>query len=614
MNQRSRHSVIVLPGTIAPIAAVMFFMLTSLAEATTVTVTNLNDSGAGSLRDALAIANDGDTITFAVTGTITLSSGELLAGHSITISGPGAASLTVNGNANSRVFHVASGTFVTISGLTITKGNAFGSFPDDSGAGIYNDHATATLNNCTISRNSAYTFGGGIFNDHATLTVNGCTLKGNFADNTGGGLYSDGSNGSASASVVDTILAKNSAFSGGAIYNNGNAGTATLEVSTSVLTANSVIADGGAIYNDHASVTLTDCTISGNSADGNGGGGIFNLADNQGTGTIEISSSTLSGNSSNFNGGAVYSMGDNFGTGDVQILNSTLSGNSAVNFGGAVYNRGTFGTAILQIENSTFADNLAQASGDSIYNYIQSGFPGDVTASFVNTIFKTSASGQNFFNNGGTMTSLGYNLGSDDGGGYLTGPGDQINSDPLLGPLQNNGGPTSTQALLAGSSAIDSGNPNFTPPPDYDQRGAPFVRVVNNRIDIGAFEVQPTATPTPTPTPIPSVKVNLSISPTQINEGQTATYTVTASSTVSQSITVGYAMSGSATNGTDYKLSGAANQVTIPAGQSSATVTLKSKADGMTEGTETATMTLQPGSGYKVGRNNQATVSILDSP
>jgi hypothetical protein len=73
-------------------------------------------------------------------------------------------------------------------------------------------------------------------------------------------------------------------------------------------------------------------------------------------------------------------------------------------------------------------------------------------------------------------------------------------------------------------------------------------------------------------------------------------------------------MSGNATNGTDYKLSGTPNQVTIPAGQSSATVTLKSKADGVTEGTETATMTLQPGSGYKVGRNNQATVSILDSP
>jgi hypothetical protein len=134
--------------------------------------------------------------------------------------------------------------------------------------------------------------------------------------------------------------------------------------------------------------------------------------------------------------------------------------------------------------------------------------------------------------------------------------------------------------------------------------------------DVYYVRVQPTGgpTPTPTPTPTPAVKVNLSVTPTQVNEGQTATYTVTASSTVSQSITVGYAMSGTASNGTDYRLSGTANQVTIPAGQSSAAVTLKSKADHVTEGTETAIMTLQPGSGYKVGRNNQATVSILDSP
>src|SRR3989454_4610290 len=125
--------------------------------------------------------------------------------------------------------------------------------------------------------------------------------------------------------------------------------------------------------------------------------------------------------------------------------------------------------------------------------------------------------------------------------------------------------------------------------------------------DVYYVRVAPTAGPTPTPTPAPAVKVNVSVNPTSINEGQGATYTVTASSTVSQSITVGYAMSGNATNGTDYKLSGTANQVTIPVGQSSATVTLKSKIDHVTEGTETATMTLQPGSGYKVGRNNQAT-------
>ena len=109
------------------------------------------------------------------------------------------------------------------------------------------------------------------------------------------------------------------------------------------------------------------------------------------------------------------------------------------------------------------------------------------------------------------VTSYGYNVSSDDGGGYLNGPGDQINTDPMLGPLQNNGGPTFTHALLPGSPAINAGDPNFVRPPYYDQRGPGFDRVRGGRIDVGSFEVQnppppsptPTATPTPRPTPIP---------------------------------------------------------------------------------------------------------------
>jgi hypothetical protein len=104
------------------------------------------------------------------------------------------------------------------------------------------------------------------------------------------------------------------------------------------------------------------------------------------------------------------------------------------------------------------------------------------------------ASGQNIYNDSGTVTSHGYNLSSDAAGGFLTGSGDQINTDPLLGPLQDNGGPTMTHALLLHSPAIDAGDPNFDPnafiPPLLnDQRNGPgFLRVVNGRIDIGAFE------------------------------------------------------------------------------------------------------------------------------
>jgi hypothetical protein len=153
----------------------------------------------------------------------------------------------------------------------------------------------------------------------------------------------------------------------------------------------------------------------------------------------------------------------------VQLANSTLSGNSAV-FGGGVYNvPDQFGTATIETGN---------------------------------TIFNAGASGENISNNGGSVTSNGYNICSDDAGGLLNGPGDQINTNPLLGPLQNNGGPTFTHALLPGSPAIDAGDPNFSPPPSTDQRGSPFDRVFSGRIDIGSFEAQPPR-PRPRPTPAP---------------------------------------------------------------------------------------------------------------
>ncbi len=119
-------------------------------QAATSTVTNTNDSGAGSLRQAIADAHDGDTIDFGVTGTITLMTGELLVGKSITINGPGSDHLTVDGNHASRVFYVSGGVTATIAGLAITNGSA-----SDWGGGIYNDQSALTVNNCNIVGNFA---------------------------------------------------------------------------------------------------------------------------------------------------------------------------------------------------------------------------------------------------------------------------------------------------------------------------------------------------------------------------------------------------------------------------------------------------------------------------
>jgi hypothetical protein len=207
-------NITITPNIKSSIVALLFSAMVIGLRADTITVTNTNDSGAGSLRQALADANDGDTITFAVSGTIGLTSGELLVDKSITISGPGVDNLAVDSNAKSRVFYIASGKTVSLSGLTIRNGNASGDVPD--GGGIYNEHATLALSNCTISDNSAFRNGGGILSGGATLTLNSCVITGNITGNEGGGIYNDAEVDSAALQISDSTINDNSASFGGA--------------------------------------------------------------------------------------------------------------------------------------------------------------------------------------------------------------------------------------------------------------------------------------------------------------------------------------------------------------------------------------------------------------
>jgi len=223
-------------------------------------------------------------------------------------------------------------------------------------------------------------------------------------------------------------------------------------------------AGGGIVNGAGGALTVTHSTLSGNTA--GLGGGAFN------SGTMTIVNSTVSGNTAG-EGAGIY--GDGGST--VTITNSTFSGNTATQTGGACLNLGT-----LQIANSTFSDNSAAFLAGGVFNL--------GTLVIGNAVLNTGSSGENIYSNSGTVTSLGYNISSDNGNGFLNGPGDQLNTDPLLGPLQNNGGSTLTQALLPGSPAIDMGDPNFTPPPFFDQRGTGFDRVVSGRVDVGSFEVQ----------------------------------------------------------------------------------------------------------------------------
>ena len=398
-------------------------------------VTTTADTGPGSLRQAIADANADpcppSTITFDTNGvfatpqTITLTNGELLVTNSVTIAGPGPATLTVDGNfpnTTNRVFHVGPGKTVSIAGLTISNGFATGSFPDNAGGGILNEHSTVTVSNCTVVANSA-SGGGGIYNDGddlaaiAVMTVLASTIQDNSASGDGGGILNNGTNG----------------------------GNATLTVSDCTVSGNSATQDGGGIQNDgrtsgHATLTLITSTLSGNSADE--GGGLYNNGDNGNT-TGKVSACTFSANAANTGG---------------DILN-----------GGVV----TVGHALLEI-------------GDTILN--AGGAPG---GNLVNTA-------------SGTVTSRGYNLSSDNASAFLNQSTDQNSTDPKLGPLQDNGGPTFTHALLIGSPAIDAGKraaiASLTQ--NTDQRGfpRPSAGSVTNATggdgsDIGAFEVPPCVPP-----------------------------------------------------------------------------------------------------------------------
>jgi hypothetical protein len=259
--------------------------------------------------------------------------------------------------------------------------------------------------------------------------------------------------------------------SGGGINNTGK-----LSIQNSFLTDNTAestfgtAGKGGGISNG-GTLTINNSTLSGNQAGTSAigmayGGGIANV------GTLTINNSTLIGN-------VAYGVGSGGGIsngGTLTINNSTLSGNSGID-GGGISNAGT-----LTINNSTLAKNTAFRWGGGI----------DGTVTLQNSIVANSPSGGNCH---GTMTSKGYNL-SSDGTCSFNGTGDMNNTNPNLGPLQNNGGPTQTMALLPGSPAIDAGNPTGCTDGlghllKTDQRGDPRPNTEDTGgCDIGAYERQ----------------------------------------------------------------------------------------------------------------------------
>jgi putative cofactor-binding repeat protein/predicted outer membrane repeat protein len=421
-------------------------ILAQTAFAASITVTTTADSGPGSLRDAIVAASSGDVIGFdpALAGqTISLTTGQIAIAKPLTLNGPGAANLAISGNNASRIFTITAAANIT--GLTFENGKT----SQNGGAILAATSAALTISDSVFSKNSS-PFGGGALFITGAVSILRCTFSGN------------------------TVMEGNA---GGAIF--ANNGTLTLD--HSIVSGNSSVGGfglGAGIYSA-ASVTVTESTISGNTIDFAGtGGGFYNA------GVATFRNSTVSGNSAGEGGqgGAVYNQSGGRLATTVTILNSTIAGNAASpsGQGGGIFNDST-----VSLSNSTLAQNSAgsDGSGGGIFN-------NGATLNVANTIFagNTALAGPDVF---GAVKSQGFDLigNAMDSSGW-TG-NDLFNTDPLLGPLQDNGGSTATMALLPGSPAIDHGDPGFdpnafTPPMVTDQRGGP--RTINGQIDIGSFE------------------------------------------------------------------------------------------------------------------------------
>ena len=493
-------------SSVSTVTAMLVLAFACPVHSATNTVTSLADSGAGSLRQVIAGSAAGDTIVFGVSGTITLTSGELVVANDLTISGPGTSALAISGAGKSRIFNINSNVTALISSLTVTNGWAPG-----NGGGIYNA-GTLRLDNLILSGNSTPAgaggaagqsggpggSGGGIWNG-GTCFVNRCSFSSNHTGGGGSGGYAQYSPGSG-----------------------GGGG------------------DGGGIYNA-SQMALTNCTVSNNSSGGGGNGAGSSLfaggggSGGRGAGVYSGGSLVLigctlvnnrtgsggnggsTGTGMPANGGPGGDGGSICATGPFVLTNCTIWGNSCGNGGvagsGGMGTRppggaGGFGGGICYYASPTqvvvvACTIVANSTGGGGSPGGPSGSGGGVYAAQSGPLyyFLDDIVALNSATNAGTgpdvcgaFNSLGHNLigATNDSSGFsasgdLTGTSSSP-LDPKLGPLADNGGPTLTMALLPGSPAIDAGDTSLALA--TDQRGVP--RPFSLAADIGAFEFWPT--------------------------------------------------------------------------------------------------------------------------
>jgi len=421
----------------ATIAVGATLAATGSAQAATITVTNLNDTGSGSLSQAILVANKNgngstmDNVVFAsgLSGTINVGTDSnygIYPESPMNVQGDGRITLQGGPNVDYVVFTQSNTTYgsapgvpITLSGLTITGGHAVNNVFTHDGGGIYNENAALTVSNSVITNNYSEDDGGGIYSQHAegSVTVVNSTISGNRAgDPADGHAY------------------------------------------------------GGAIYSSESPVTIRNSTISGNRSGGDAGGIYMSSSGNQ---SLTIENSTIANNTAGSgtgdDGGGVWLSGTDQ---SLTLKSSTVTGNQV---GGGSGRGGGLVLFSVPASNLNFQNSIIANNHGTQGNDIYSEHGGQLGFSLVKELNADSTG------TGYSFTNTGPNL---------------IGVDPQLGGLANNGGPTQTEAPSAASPVIDKGNAfGLT----TDQRGV--LRPINfpsipnaaggDGSDMGAVELQP---------------------------------------------------------------------------------------------------------------------------
>lgn len=529
-------------------AAICTALAAGHAGAATFNVTNGNDAGAGSLREALSQANanaEADVIDLStVSGqTISITSGQLeIDDDQITING---ADATLDAGGNSRALAIYYSD-VTLNDLTITGGNGESTQPlrgisqVGSGGGMYAIESNLEVNDSEISGNSG-SVGGGLFfySEYGSLSVNDSVVSGNDALYAGGGVYADTKYGDITFSGSE-IASNTAGFEGGgisafsfggsvslvdsAVSNNAATGSAGLpgrartdrraefeaaredEAATwgtrgDVPGGNYGYAGGAGMYTQFGGVEIVRSTISGNTADFGGG-----LVANGNDGALLVDSSTISGNSATDFGGAAVLRAKY----ELLVTNSTISGNTSGDLNGGLVIYSDISNEAQQPERGTPALNIAiefttitdNSAGDIGGLGISTGFALPITASVISGNSAPTDPDIGFnpasFRQGDLSFSL---VGVDSTSGTLNfdaASAGLLGQDPLLGPLADSGGPTFTHLPGAGSpllDAIPSGSAVCGTAVVGDQRGQ--ARPFNGACDVGSVERGVIAPPPP---------------------------------------------------------------------------------------------------------------------